>query len=99
MTPAKREKRPEAVNDWPKRDVRHPAKSDVIIDAVAAAARALEPFEKERLWTDVPEGYAALRRMFACLSDDERRRVLVAFLQDEGRRIQHDRTASFNGVA
>jgi hypothetical protein len=45
-----------------------------------------------------PEGYAAMRRAFACLSDDERRRVLFTLLADEGQRIAHDRHSSLTGA-
>ncbi|HSY24908.1 MAG TPA: hypothetical protein VK841_22440 [Polyangiaceae bacterium] len=81
------------------RDTRPPAKAGIIAEAVAAAASALEPYAKARLWISSPASYAELRRFFVCLSDDERRRVLVAFVQDEGRRISHDRAASFNAEA
>lgn len=89
------------------RDVRPPARAELVVDAIVRAAAGLDipattgsprPMAKERLWYQPPESFARMRQFFAALPDDERRRVLVHMLLDEVTRIADERSLSWQTV-
>jgi hypothetical protein len=69
-----------------------PLKSEAVADALVSAAAALAPVSKEPVWSETPKAFTEIRRFFAPLRDNERRRVLFTLLVDEGGRLRYERS-------
>ena len=72
-----------------------PIRADVVRDALSRAVAAVD-VQKE---FDMPPVWSELRPAFHSLTEDVRRLVLLRFLIEEGRRLDHDETARFHPVA